>query len=411
MKTEDTDWKTKPTDRFILKWIKVNLSARITPSLLKYGWMRPWILTLLSSMVGTAAGVVFALGSGWLAGCVGAIAQVLDGVDGQFARLSGRQSPGGAFWDSVLDRYFDGAMVVGAVIYLVRLPSDIPAWLLLVVGSLALIGSSQISYSSSRAENLGIDTGRPTLASKGTRTAVLIVCAWGSSFWPEFPFAAISYLAIHTNLVVADRLIRSHRWDGEPEKVETGVIHGRFQVLHNDHVEYLLAGKERCRHLIVGITNPDPTLTRPDPADPERSGPFANPLTYYERYVVIREALGEEGLSPAEFSIVPFPVNFPELYGQYVPLEATFFLTIYDEWGRSKLDRFRELDLKTEVLWERPLEQKGLSASDIRLLMAEGRPWEHMLPPSTRMLMKKWDVPGRLKRLLEHEQKRGFQTP
>jgi nicotinamide-nucleotide adenylyltransferase len=40
---------------------------------------------------------------------------------------------------------------------------------------------------------------------------------------------------------------------------ELGVIHGRFQVLHNDHLRYILAGKELCRHLVVGITNPDPT--------------------------------------------------------------------------------------------------------------------------------------------------------
>jgi len=167
----------------------------------------------------------------------------------------------------------------------------------------------------------------------------------------------------------------------ENRMIEIGVIHGRFQVLHNDHIKYLLAGKDKCRHLVVGITNPDPTLTRPDPADPNRSRPFANPLTYYERYIILQEALGEEGLRAGEFSIVPFPINFPELYGQYVPLEATFFLTIYDDWGRNKLEKFRELNLKTEVLWEKPLEQKGLSASDIRLLMASGGTWAYMLPP------------------------------
>ena len=52
---------------------------------------------------------------------------------------------------------------------------------------------------------------------------------------------------------------------------ELGVIHGRFQLLHNDHLKYLLAGKQRCRHLVIGITNPDPTLTRADPADPART--------------------------------------------------------------------------------------------------------------------------------------------
>jgi len=216
MKIEDTEWKTKPTDRFILRWIKVHLSSRITPGLLKYDWLRPWMLTLLSSAVGTIAGIVFALGSGWLAGCLAAAAQVLDGVDGQFARLTGRQSPEGAFWDSVLDRYFDGAMVIGAVIYLARLPINAPLWLLILLGSLALIGSNLISYSSSRAENLGIDTGKPTLASKGTRTTAMIICALGSLFWPGLPFVAICYLAIHTNLVVFNRLIKANRAiDGE----------------------------------------------------------------------------------------------------------------------------------------------------------------------------------------------------
>ena len=70
--------------------------------------------------------------------------------------------------------------------------------------------------------------------------------------------------------------------------IETGVIHGRFQVLHNDHLKYLMAGKSKCQHLVVGITNPDPTLTGPESADPHRDSPFANPLTYVERYTMVR---------------------------------------------------------------------------------------------------------------------------
>ncbi|MEJ2698658.1 MAG: nicotinate-nucleotide adenylyltransferase, partial [Desulfuromonadales bacterium] len=68
---------------------------------------------------------------------------------------------------------------------------------------------------------------------------------------------------------------------------ELGVIHGRFQVLHNDHLRFLLAGKSLCRHLVVGITNPDPHLTREDPADQHRHSPLANPLTYWERYLMV----------------------------------------------------------------------------------------------------------------------------
>lgn len=178
----------------------------------------------------------------------------------------------------------------------------------------------------------------------------------------------------------------------------TGVIHGRFQVLHNDHLNYLLAGKERCAHLVVGITNPDPILTREDPADPQRSLPASNPLSYYERYLLLQAALTETGLQGGEFSVVPFPVNLPDLYRHYVPLDAVFFLTIYDAWGERKLKHFESLGLRTEVLWRRKPEEKGLSGAFIRKKMGSGEPWEHLVPQSAARLMKTWDIPGRLRK-------------
>jgi len=175
-----------------------------------------------------------------------------------------------------------------------------------------------------------------------------------------------------------------------------GVIHGRFQILHHDHVRYLLAGKALCRHLVVGITNPEPDLTARDETDPARSDPAANPLTYYERLVMVRRALEAHGVSLKEFSIVPFPVNFPERYRYYVPLDAVFFLTIYDDWGRKKLRLFQSLGLKTHVLWERSPHEKGISASDVRRRIREGLPWEHLVPETTAQLVTAWKIAERL---------------
>jgi len=182
---------------------------------------------------------------------------------------------------------------------------------------------------------------------------------------------------------------------------DRGVIHGRFQVLHNDHLSYLLAGKARCRHLVVGVTNPDLMLTRDPPADPNRSRPLANPLTYFERYTMVRWVLLGAGLDHGDFSVVPFPINLPALYRHYLPMDATFYLTIYDEWGKRKLEQFKAVGLKTEVLWTRDPGNKGLSAGVIRKRMALGEAWEHLVPRETGILMERWGIPGRLKRLYE----------
>jgi phosphatidylglycerophosphate synthase len=206
---DNAAWRTKPTDRFILKWIKMNLSARITPRLKAWPWIAPWHITLTANFLGCLAGLVFALGIGWLAGFIAAASQVLDGVDGQHARLTGRVSKNGAFWDSVLDRYADGAMVIGMVMYLIRLPFPLPLGLMIFTGALALVGSNLISYSSARAETLGLDLGNPTLASKGTRFSVMILCASFSFIWPGMPILALVYLAIHPNAVVIYRLLKT----------------------------------------------------------------------------------------------------------------------------------------------------------------------------------------------------------
>ena len=62
--------------------------------------------------------------------------------------------------------------------------------------------------------------------------------------------------------------------------VDVGVIHGRFQILHLKHMEYLLAAKMRCKKLYVGISNPDDSYIKDSENDKKRSKKTANPLTY-----------------------------------------------------------------------------------------------------------------------------------
>ena len=180
---------------------------------------------------------------------------------------------------------------------------------------------------------------------------------------------------------------------------DVGIIHGRFQILHNDHVKYLMAGKELCEHILVGITNPDPSLTKNHESNPHRSTEFNNPLTYYERMLMIKNTLLEKGLKLSEFSIVPFPINFPNLLKYYVPLDKVFFLSIYDDWGRQKKKYLENLGLKVHILWEVPIERKGISGQTVRKKMLGDQNWQQFVPKSVQNLIIEWKVIERLKNL------------
>lgn len=182
------------------------------------------------------------------------------------------------------------------------------------------------------------------------------------------------------------------------EKHKIGVIHGRFQGLHNGHLEYLLEGKKRCERLIIGITNytgntKDERISR---IDTHRLDSSANPFTFFERLEMIRAALLGEGICESEFTIVPFPIETPDLIFNFVPKDAVFFMTIYDDWGRDKFKTLSDLGVNVEVMWERTPEQKPISGSLLRKTIAEGGNWENLVPSSVADYIKEHDLCGRI---------------
>lgn len=185
--------------------------------------------------------------------------------------------------------------------------------------------------------------------------------------------------------------------------VDYGVVHGRFQIVHNDHVTYIMAARKHCRNLIVGITNADPTHIKSELADPNRSRPEANPLSYFERYCMLRAVLLEQGLKPNEFEIVPFPINNPALCRYYIPKTATLFITIYDEWGEEKNNRLKAFGYNTEVLWQKPLDAKGITSTKVRRCIIEGSDFQQLVPPAVYRLVLEWEIGARLRQLARQD--------
>ncbi|KIR02925.1 nicotinamide mononucleotide adenylyltransferase [Lachnospiraceae bacterium TWA4] len=179
--------------------------------------------------------------------------------------------------------------------------------------------------------------------------------------------------------------------------IELGAVCGRFQIFHNDHLKYVLSAKKQCKHLLVGITSPDPSSSPVEKIDMHRSDINANPCTYYERMRIIEEALYENGLTREDFHIVPFPIGKPELISYYVPKEATCFFTIYDDWGDEKVRRIGSLGYKTDVLWKWDSSKKGLTSTFIRECIKEGRDWSSFVPKATYELILKFGIDKRIK--------------
>lgn len=160
--------------------------------------------------------------------------------------------------------------------------------------------------------------------------------------------------------------------------IELGFIHGRFQLFHNDHLNYALLAKEQCKKLIVGITSPENATLIREEVDPHRSEAAANPFTYYERYQMIKLALLEAGVEREDFEIVPYPIERPEILYNYVPLSATSFFTIYDKWGYEKLERLRSLGYGTVVLFDD--REKKMCSTEIREKIYTRTEWNDMVP-------------------------------
>jgi nicotinamide-nucleotide adenylyltransferase len=159
-----------------------------------------------------------------------------------------------------------------------------------------------------------------------------------------------------------------------------GMVHGRFQPFHFGHLEYVLAAFQRCEHLIVGITNPDPSLIVAEATDSERHKPEANLFTFFERQRMIRAALVEASIELSRISIVPFPIHHPERWRFYCPQETVLFIRLYSDWGKEKMRRFQERGWVVEIL--DPGVAKHVSGGEVRRRLQAAQGWEALVPPA-----------------------------
>lgn len=195
-------------DRFKQFWQGVVL-APVVNLFLRLG-ISPDAVTLVGTL-GVAAGalVFFPQGMLWQ-GVLFITAFVFsDLVDGQMARVSGRTSRFGAFWDSTLDRVGDAAVFGGLVLYFAGPGDD---YLYLCLSLYCLVTGSVTSYARARAESLGMDA-RGGIAERADRlVAILVLTFFGDLLdLPVLYQAALWLLAAASTWTVGFRVLKVRR--------------------------------------------------------------------------------------------------------------------------------------------------------------------------------------------------------
>lgn len=166
--------------------------------------------------------------------------------------------------------------------------------------------------------------------------------------------------------------------------VEQGVILGRYQIFHLKHMEGVLAAKMRCKKLYIGITHSDlVTQAATSSLDVHGVTKQDNPLTFLERMEMIEGALRDFGVKRKEFEIVPFPISHPDLIPQYVPKDATYYMSLCTPWDEEKYRILQNLGLKTEVLWRKNGDEVRNTGTMVRELIRRNDPeWRQQVPRS-----------------------------
>lgn len=174
----------------------------------------------------------------------------------------------------------------------------------------------------------------------------------------------------------------------ETRVLERIAVTGRFQPIHFDHLALLQHAFTQARHVIIGITNPEPAARTAHPASAHRHLAEANPWTYDERAELIDAALRCEGVDADRYSIMPFPLDEPARWPALLPPGTPQLVRVFSDWEREKVRRFAAAGYSPQVL-EGDLATR-LSASGIRGAMRNSAPWQHWVPPGARELLVRW---------------------
>lgn len=184
-------WLTSP-------FVTIMVRLRVTPN----------VLTVWGFIISSISAYFFHTGMIGAGGWLMILGGSFDLLDGRVARLTGKASKSGAFFDSVMDRFCE------AVVFLGLASHYRDTWILTFV-VLGLIGSLMVSYTRARGEGVGVDVKEGFMQ----RAERLVYLAVGSIFSPMFAYflspwidLPLDFMTIGAVVIIAVFTILSALW-------------------------------------------------------------------------------------------------------------------------------------------------------------------------------------------------------
>jgi choline kinase/phosphatidylglycerophosphate synthase len=194
-------------DGFVSQYINRPLSRRFSVVLSKTP-LTPNHITLLSFFIGLLGAVGLSTTNPWFwvaGGIIIQIASIVDGCDGEIARIKLLQSPQGAWLDTVLDRYSDLAIGFAVIFAASQMYDSVWIWPVGFIATVSFLTSSYIN------KEFQIRFHRPypnnNLATKLRRRDLrILVIAIGAVIGQ--PFVALLAIGSLTHLAVLQTIIK-----------------------------------------------------------------------------------------------------------------------------------------------------------------------------------------------------------
>ncbi|MCE5308421.1 MAG: CDP-alcohol phosphatidyltransferase family protein [Acidobacteriales bacterium] len=180
--------------------VSCNTIIRLIVRGLALSKIHPNALTFIGLLINIGAAVLMAMGRFRWAAVVIIGAAIFDMVDGRVARETNQVTKFGGFFDSVLDRYSDLALLVGLLVYY----ASINRFFYVVLTAVVMTGCVMVSYTRARAECI-IPLCKVGFMERPERIVLFIIGALFDRMAP-----VLWVIAVLANLTVAHRMI--HTW-------------------------------------------------------------------------------------------------------------------------------------------------------------------------------------------------------